>query len=232
MQPHSAAGNRARDDHAQLMARVKDNTISGHGRRHSQAEDSVLLTPSNPNEREPSVSRCPKTPSRSPLTRQAARRGTRTDDSPVPPVRPPGRHHHLAERAPALFRHPALGRGHRPEHRRRASRPRGRFHHLEVLPQFTRPADQRAAAVIPSQLDGLRKKERLRELYIQHLPITVATGSLPSPRSSVRKLGLTKHRSCVAYRVRSYRLALAGLKTGESSLQEAELSGPGHGLVA
>ena len=40
--------------------------------------------------------------------------------------------------------------------------------------QFTRPADQRAAAVIPSQLDGLRKKERLRELYGQHQP---ASGS-------------------------------------------------------
>ena len=60
------------------LGAVKDSTISGHGRRHSQAEDSVLLTPSNPNEREPSVSRCPKTPSRSPLTRWAARRGTRT----------------------------------------------------------------------------------------------------------------------------------------------------------
>lgn len=28
MQPHSAVGNRARDDRAQLLARVKDNTIS------------------------------------------------------------------------------------------------------------------------------------------------------------------------------------------------------------
>jgi hypothetical protein len=41
---------------------------------------------------------------------------------------------------------------------------------LKFYAQFTRPADQRAAAVIPSQLDGLRKKERLRELYIQHVP--------------------------------------------------------------
>ena len=39
---------------------------------------------------------------------------------------------------------------------------------LKFYAQFTRPADQRAAAVIPSQLDGLRKKERLRELYGQH----------------------------------------------------------------
>ena len=38
---------------------------------------------------------------------------------------------------------------------------------LKFYAQFTRPADQRAAAVIPSQLDGLRKKERLRELYSQ-----------------------------------------------------------------
>jgi hypothetical protein len=36
--------------------------------------------------------------------------------------------------------------------------------------QFTRPADQGAAAVIPSQLDGLRKKERLCELYDRHQP--------------------------------------------------------------
>ena len=41
---------------------------------------------------------------------------------------------------------------------------------LRFYAQFTRPAGQRAAAVIPSQLHGLRKKERLRELYIQHLP--------------------------------------------------------------
>ena len=36
--------------------------------------------------------------------------------------------------------------------------------------QFTRPADQLAANVIPIQLDGLRKKERLRELYRQAAP--------------------------------------------------------------
>ena len=41
---------------------------------------------------------------------------------------------------------------------------------LRFYAQFTRPADQRAAAVIPSQLDGLRKKERRRELYNQHQP--------------------------------------------------------------
>jgi integrase len=41
---------------------------------------------------------------------------------------------------------------------------------LKFYAQFTRPADQAAATVIPSQLDGLRKKERLRELYQQHRP--------------------------------------------------------------
>jgi integrase len=41
---------------------------------------------------------------------------------------------------------------------------------LKFYAQFTRPADQHAAAVIPSQLDGLRRKERLRELYRRHLP--------------------------------------------------------------
>ena len=42
---------------------------------------------------------------------------------------------------------------------------------LKFYAQFTRPADQAAATVIPSQLDGLRKKERLRELYRQqHMP--------------------------------------------------------------
>ena len=38
---------------------------------------------------------------------------------------------------------------------------------LKFYAQFTRLADQRAAAIIPSQLDELRKKERLRELYRQ-----------------------------------------------------------------
>jgi hypothetical protein len=39
---------------------------------------------------------------------------------------------------------------------------------LKFYAQFTRPADQHAAAVIPSQHDGLCKKERLRELYHHH----------------------------------------------------------------
>jgi integrase len=45
---------------------------------------------------------------------------------------------------------------------------------LKFYAQFTRPADQRAAAVIPFQLDGLRKKERLRELYRQHFSVSGA----------------------------------------------------------
>jgi hypothetical protein len=45
---------------------------------------------------------------------------------------------------------------------------------LRFYAQFTRPADQRAAAVIPSQLDGLRKKERLRELYRHHSSVSNA----------------------------------------------------------
>jgi integrase len=45
---------------------------------------------------------------------------------------------------------------------------------LKFYAQFTRPADQRAAAVIPSQLDGLRKKERFRELYRHHSSVSNA----------------------------------------------------------
>jgi integrase len=47
---------------------------------------------------------------------------------------------------------------------------------LKFYAQFTRPADQRAAAIIPSQLDGLRRKERVRELYRQHLSVPGANG--------------------------------------------------------
>jgi hypothetical protein len=43
---------------------------------------------------------------------------------------------------------------------------------LKLYAQFTGPADQRAAVVIPSQLDGLRKRERLRELCCQESPGT------------------------------------------------------------
>lgn len=41
---------------------------------------------------------------------------------------------------------------------------------LKFYAQFTRPADQRAADVIPAQLDGLRKREHLRDLYDQAPP--------------------------------------------------------------
>ena len=47
---------------------------------------------------------------------------------------------------------------------------------LKFYAQFTRPADQAAAIVIPSQLDGLRKKERLRELYYHHLSASGGDG--------------------------------------------------------
>ena len=47
---------------------------------------------------------------------------------------------------------------------------------LKFYAQFTRPADQRAAAIIPSQLDGLRRKERVRELYRQHLSVSGTDG--------------------------------------------------------
>ena len=39
---------------------------------------------------------------------------------------------------------------------------------LKFYAQFSKPADRLAAAIIPASLDGLRKKERLRELYRQH----------------------------------------------------------------
>ncbi len=38
---------------------------------------------------------------------------------------------------------------------------------MRFYAQFTRPADQQAAAIIPANLDELRKKERLLELYRQ-----------------------------------------------------------------
>jgi integrase len=47
---------------------------------------------------------------------------------------------------------------------------------LKFYAQFTRPADQAAAIVIPSQLDGLRKKERLSELYYHHLSVSDGDG--------------------------------------------------------
>ena len=48
---------------------------------------------------------------------------------------------------------------------------------MKFYAQFTRPADQHAAAVIPTQLDELRRKERLRELYRQQ-PLTSGADGL------------------------------------------------------
>ena len=62
---------------------------------------------------------------------------------------------------------------------------------LKFYAQFTRPADQGAATVIPSQLDGLRKKERLRELYQQHMPASGADGLAALAAVMAAKLGLT-----------------------------------------
>jgi hypothetical protein len=54
----------------------------------------------------------------------------------------------------------------------------GRLGHAEgsttLKLQFIRPADQQAAAIIPSQLDGLRRKERVRELYRQRPSVSGA----------------------------------------------------------
>jgi Phage integrase family len=41
---------------------------------------------------------------------------------------------------------------------------------LRFYAQFARPADQRAASILSGQLDELRKKERLRELFEQQSP--------------------------------------------------------------
>src|SRR5215469_15804543 len=90
----------------------------------------------------------------------------RHHDPPLPPLRPPGRHHQLAQGAPALL-------GHRAPHAGvDLNTVAGRLGHaegsttLKFYAQFTATADQHAATIIPSQLDTLRKKERLRELYL------------------------------------------------------------------
>ena len=94
----------------------------------------------------------------------------RHHDSPIPPVRPQNRHHQLVEGTAALLRHPAPHGRHRSEHRRRPLGHAEGSTTLRFYAQFTRPADQHAAAVIPAQLDGLRKRERLRDLYRQAPP--------------------------------------------------------------
>jgi integrase len=64
---------------------------------------------------------------------------------------------------------------------------------LKFYAQFTRPADQAAATVIPSQLDGLRKKERLRELYQQHMPPSGADGLALFASLIAPQAGLDEH---------------------------------------
>lgn len=66
---------------------------------------------------------------------------------------------------------------------------------LKFYAQFTTPADQRAAAIIPSQLDTLRKKERLRELYrnaptaeLGHLAADLAPAAGVDPETALTML--------------------------------------------
>jgi integrase len=64
---------------------------------------------------------------------------------------------------------------------------------LKFYAQFSRPADQHAATVIPSQLDGLRKKERLRELYRQQ-PLTPGADGLAALAAVIGpQAGLDEH---------------------------------------
>jgi integrase len=64
---------------------------------------------------------------------------------------------------------------------------------LKFYAQFTRPADQHAAAVIPSQLDELRRKERLRELYRQHLHAPGTDGLSNLAATIGPEVGLDEH---------------------------------------
>ena len=64
---------------------------------------------------------------------------------------------------------------------------------LKFYAQFTRPADQRAAAIIPSQLDGLRRKERVRELYRQHQSVSGADGRAALAAVMAAEAGLDEH---------------------------------------
>jgi hypothetical protein len=64
---------------------------------------------------------------------------------------------------------------------------------LKFYAQFTRPADQRAAAIIPSQLAGLRRKERVRELYRQHLSVSGADEVTALAAVMAAEAGLDEH---------------------------------------
>jgi integrase len=68
---------------------------------------------------------------------------------------------------------------------------------LKFYAQFSRPADQHAATVIPSQLDGLRKKERLRELYRQQLAPPGADGLAALAAVIGPQAGLDEHAALV-----------------------------------
>jgi integrase len=66
---------------------------------------------------------------------------------------------------------------------------------LKFYAQFTASADQRAAIIIPSQLDALRKRERLRELYreapaadLGHLAATLAPVAGLEPETALNML--------------------------------------------
>jgi len=115
------------------------------------------------------------------------------DDPSVPPVRPPGR---ITSSLKELRHYSAtqlLAAG------TDLNTVAGRLGHAEgsttlrFYAQFTRPADQRAAAVIPSQLDGLRKKERLRELFHQHMPPSGADELVVLASVIGPQIGLDEH---------------------------------------
>ena len=64
---------------------------------------------------------------------------------------------------------------------------------LKFYAQFSKPADRLAAAIIPASLDGLRKKERLRELYRQH-PSMPGDGELAALAAIIGpQAGLDEH---------------------------------------
>jgi hypothetical protein len=97
---------------------------------------------------------------------------SRHHDAPLSPVRAQDRYNQFPEGAAAYSATQLLTAG------TDLNTVAGRLGHaegsttLKFYAQFTRPADQLAAAVVPTQLDGLRKKERLRELYRQAQPDT------------------------------------------------------------
>ena len=64
---------------------------------------------------------------------------------------------------------------------------------LRFYAQFTRPADQQAAAIIPASLDGLRRKERLRELYLQHQSASGLDGIAALAAVIGPQVGLEEH---------------------------------------